>query len=86
MKLTIIMQANNKYLIYYRLFSSGRVTEMAGGNLGRSKSLVDFSSLRDPTELSGGVPVRDSLPFYSEAPLTGFTGRYGSGIPTKHSQ
>ncbi len=40
---------------------------MAGGNLGRSRSLADFSSLQDPAELSAGVPVRGSLPFYSEA-------------------
>jgi hypothetical protein len=40
---------------------------MAGGNLGRSKSLADFSSLRDPAELFGGAPVRESLQFYSEA-------------------
>jgi hypothetical protein len=40
---------------------------MSGGNLGRSKSLVDISSLRDSTGLvTGGVP-RGSLSFCSEA-------------------
>jgi hypothetical protein len=42
---------------------------MAGGNLGRSRSLADFSSLRDPDDHSDLVRARarDSLLFYSEA-------------------
>jgi hypothetical protein len=45
---------------------SGQSSEMSGGNIGRSRSLVDIRDLHGPDDVATGAGLRGGLSFFSE--------------------
>jgi hypothetical protein len=67
-------------MILFFLCISGQVTEMSGGNLGRSRSLADIRSLWGSTDtISGG------LSFFSEAEGLELLSQDSPGDPSHES-